>query len=427
MRKLVLSFIVLTTGLIGCKNTTKDTALIDPVVNTLYGKVKGVANPSASVTSFKGIQFAAPPIGEFRWQPPQPPVSWEGIRDASQFGASAVQVKQGSRLPWTEEFMVQNDISEDCLFLNIWTPAKTAKDKLSVLVYIHGGALIEGSGAVDVYDGEELAKKGIIVVTINYRLGVLGYLAHAQLTAESPNKVSGNYGLLDQIEALKWVKENIEAFGGDASRITIAGQSAGAGSVNGILISPQAAGLFHGAITESGTVRYNDRGRMQLLADAEKQGEQFLASREAKTIEELRQLPFEELIKKVEGEPDTRYGRVIDNYYQPADYTTVYAEGKQNDVPFINGYNADETRYIGDTIQSLGEFYPFANDEEKKAAIKLAGQQQVMLNSHLWMEHRASTAKTNAYEYFFTQAIPWPDTRSLGLFIRVKFLMFSIT
>lgn len=186
--------------------STRQSRILDQIIDTKYGKVKGAVNESRTVVSFKGIPYAAPPVGNLRWREPQPPASWKGIRDATRFCSSCIQNRVYTHLPngpWTEEFMVQDSVSEDCLFLNIWTPAKTAAGKLAVLVFIHGGAFLEGSGSVAVYDGEELAKKGIIVVTINYRLGALGFLAHPELTAESPNHVSGNYGFLDQVAALK--------------------------------------------------------------------------------------------------------------------------------------------------------------------------------------------------------------------------------
>ena len=245
---------------------------MNPIVKTQSGLVKGVLNADKSVLSFKGIPFAAPPVGNLRWRAPQEPLPWDGVRQADRFGASAIQIKQGSRNPWTKEFMVQNEISEDCLFLNIWTPGQSSGKKRAVLVYIHGGGFVEGSGGVDVYDGEELSKKGIVVVTINYRLGVLGFLAHPELSAESPHQVSGNYGILDQLAALQWIHRNIASFGGDPSRVTIAGQSAGASSINALILAPQAAGLFHGAITESGTKLMNASQNIPSLADAEKLG-----------------------------------------------------------------------------------------------------------------------------------------------------------
>ncbi len=390
--------------------------LINPVVRTENGYVKGLRNKSQTVTVFKGVPYAAPPVGQFRWREPQPLQQWKGVLNADTFKASAFQIKQGSRLPWTKEFMVQNTISEDCLYLNIWTPAIKRNQKLAVLVFIHGGALIEGSGAIDVYNGEELSKQGIVVVTINYRLGVFGFLAHPELSAESPNHVSGNYGLLDQIAALKWVRANISAFGGNPQRVTIGGQSAGAGSVNALIISPQAAGLFQGAITESGTRYRSDRQFMPMLAVAEKEGVKFAKAKGVNSIEMLREMSAEKLIAADNIQPSIHFGRVIDGYYQPDDIEKVVAEGKQNDTPLLNGFNADETTYTGEkgpTFDSL--YYPTGRDRVNTAE-KLAGQEQYRVNAHLWMELRGKTAKTNGYEYFFTRAIPWPEHPEFGAF-----------
>ncbi len=395
---------------------TTEPRLIDPVVQTESGLLQGVVNQAGNIVSFKGVPFAAPPVGDLRWKEPQPPLQWDSIRDASEFGASAIQVKQGSRLPWTEEFMVQNEISEDCLFLNIWTPAKSAEDKLAVFVYMHGGGYVEGSGAIDVYDGEELAKKGIIVITVNYRLGVLGFLAHPELTAESPHHVSGNYGILDQLAALAWIQKNIAAFGGDPSRVAIAGQSAGAGSVNSLILMPQAASLFQRAITESGTRYSNSFLRMQTLAQAEEQGVEFAESKGASSLAELRSLSGEELIASDPDAPRLRFSPVIDGYYQPTDMMSAFAEGKQNDTPFINGFNAGETRYMGDMGEEFAALYLPDGDTDTTAALALAGQEQTRMNILLWMQYRAKTAKTNAYGYYFARAIPWPEHPEFGAF-----------
>ena len=242
-----------------------------PVVKTHSGAVAGVATSDGAVVSFKGIPFAAPPVGKLRWRAPKPVSAWKQTRKADHFGASCIQGPNSELLPWTKEFMYVTAVNEDCLHLNIWTPKASASARLPVLVYIHGGAFTSGSGDVPVYDGEALARTGMVIITINYRLGVLGFLAHPALTKESEHHSSGNYGLLDQIEALRWVKENIGAFGGDAGRVTIAGQSAGAMSVADLLASPLAKGLFSGAIADSGI---GGRGVPTLtLAEAEKAGD----------------------------------------------------------------------------------------------------------------------------------------------------------
>src|SRR5665213_2829857 len=260
-----------------------------PIVKTLNGTLEGV-NVSG-INEFKGVPFAAPPVGVFRWREPQPVDNWVGVRKAEKFGPRAMQANVFGDMNFRS-----NGMSEDCLYLNVWTPSKTFKDKLPVLVYFFGGGFVAGDGSEPRYDGGSMARKGIVAVTVNYRLGVFGFLAHPELTKESPHHASGNYGLMDQIAALKWVRDNIAKFGGDPKNVTIFGQSAGAVDVNVLMTSPQAKGLFHKAIAESGTVsRVPDDATMRMtglgavmaprsgdtysdaltLAEAEKTGEQL--------------------------------------------------------------------------------------------------------------------------------------------------------
>src|SRR5512133_1745973 len=249
-----------------------------PVINTENGTVSGYK--SGEISIFKGIPFAAPPIGDLRWKAPQPVKNWTGVLKCESFSASPVQRKPVPFMMWTEEFITPPEkLSEDCLYLNIWTPAKQAKEKLPVFVWIYGGGFNSGSAACAVYDGEEMAKKGVIFVSFNYRVGVLGFLVHPELSRESPDKVSGNYGLLDQVAALIWIKKNIAAFGGDPQKVTIGGQSAGSMSVCALVASPLAKGLFHGAIAQSGGI-LNGLARSN-FADAEKSGLAFMEKMKA--------------------------------------------------------------------------------------------------------------------------------------------------
>jgi para-nitrobenzyl esterase len=382
------------------------------------GLISGVKSENSDVLIFKGIPYAAPPVGNLRWRAPQPALAWKGVLTADKFGAAAMQILDRSRLPHTEEFMTQDSVSEDCLFLNLWTPAKTAGDKLPVLVWIHGGGLTEGAGSVKVYDGEELAKKGIIVVTINYRLGVLGFLAHPELTAESPDHVSGNYGLLDQLAALKWVKNNIAAFGGDPGCVTIAGQSAGAGSVRMLSISPLAKGLFHRAVTESGW-SFASR-KTPTLSEAEVKGTEFAKAKGVSTLDELRAMSPKELIAISPNQNTVtimgRFDFNIDGVYLPAGVNETFAAGIQNDTPFMDGLNADETHYRGEQSDAFKALYPSSTEQEATAKLKEAGQEQSRLDTYLWLEYRAKTAKTNGYTYFFDRAIPWPAHPEFGAF-----------
>ena len=409
----IMIFAVLT--IVSCTSRPK---LIGPVVETQSGLVQGMANENGTVMAFKGIPYAAPPVGDLRWKEPQPPLRWDGIRDAGEFCASCIQILRYNHLPggpWTEEFMVQNEISEDCLFLNIWTPAKKASDRLATMVYIHGGAFTEGSGSIDVYDGEEMAKKGIIVITINYRLGAFGFLAHPELTTESPNHVSGNYGILDQVAALRWVRENISAFGGDPARVTIAGQSAGASSVRALIVSPLAKGLFSGAITQSGS-GYTGSGNATMLGDAEANGLKFAEAKGASSLADLRAMPAEDILAQDPGQRGFRFGMVVDNYCITGDYMSVFRAGEQNDTPFMTGLNEGEVRYGGEITDEFYALYPLSPDRDTLAGITIAAQERSRLNAFLWMDYRSKTSKTNGYIYFFDRAIPWPEYPQFGAF-----------
>jgi para-nitrobenzyl esterase len=403
--------------LISC--TSVNDRFKDQLVTTKYGRLKGVLNENGTVISFKGIPYAAPPVGDLRWREPQPPAAWEGIRDAKEFCSSCIQNRVFTHLPhgpWTEEFMVQDSISEDCLFLNLWAPVNAASVKLPVMVYIHGGAFTEGSGSVASYDGEELAAKGIIVITINYRLGALGFLAHPELSAESPHHVSGNYGLLDQVAALEWIRDNIEVFDGDPSRVTIVGQSAGASSVMSLIISPLAKGLFSGAITQSGSSLTGIWGDSKTLAQGEKEGVEFMKVKGAASMAELRAMSPLQIIAKMPEGTGIRFGDILDGYFQADEPVKIFDEGKQNDVAFLTGMNADETWYRGSTADDFKVFFPFISKEEADSAAKLAGQEQTRLDTWLWLEYRAKTSKTSSYEYFFDRAIPWPEHPEFGAF-----------
>ncbi|MBN1158372.1 MAG: carboxylesterase family protein [Bacteroidales bacterium] len=416
--------ILIILALLSKTSCTKKQKLIDDTVQTKYGLVKGLANESGTVMTFKGIPYATPPVGDLRWREPQTPASWDGVRDASSFCSSCMQFPPMNFGPYTDEFTKLDSLSEDCLFLNIWTPAKTVSDKLAVLVYIHGGGFSGGSGSIVIYDGEELAKNGIIVITINYRVGPLGFLSHPELTAESPNHASGNYGILDQIAALKWVKENIAAFGGDPDRVTIAGQSAGAMSVNVLIASPLAKGLFQRAIAQSGSSYTGTfSGASLALNQAEIQGVEFAKMRGASSLAELRAMSAEQIL----GPPPTlfppsgpQFGTVIDGYAITDNCLNIFEKGEQNDVPFITGFNSGETsltgEFEGETAKTFFTLYPLGPEGDTVLAKNEAAQEQMRLNAFLWMEQRAKTAKTKGFIYYFDQAIPWPEHPEFGAF-----------
>ena len=264
------------------------------------GQVEGIRGNNPRFTIYKGIPYAAPPVGELRWKKPQPPAAWEGIRRCTEFSPASHQCERwGDGDTWADDFCQYEPVrSEDCLYLNVWTPAAEGEHDLPVFVWYHGGAFANGNGAEIHIDGEGYCKRGIVFVSVNYRLGALGYLAHPELSAESPDHVSGNYGLYDQIAALTWVKENIEAFGGDPNCITIGGQSAGAGTCLELCVSPLTEGLFQRMIIQSGFIC---SGQSNCVPPSMKEGEDYGVSfaREygCTSIEEMRQIPAEEFGK----------------------------------------------------------------------------------------------------------------------------------
>lgn len=411
-------------------------ATIRQPIHTQSGAVMGVQGALPGITVFKGIPYAAPPVGELRWKPTQPPADWHGVLKADHFGANCPQSITNERKPWTTEFMAHGETSENCLFLNIWTPAKSAAAKLPVLVWAHGGAYTEGSGAVPAYDGEGLASKGIVVVTINYRLGIFGFLAHPELSSESEHHSSGNYGLLDQVAALNWVVRNIAAFGGDPSRVTFAGQSAGAGSVHLLSISPLARGLFQRAIAESGSRAFTDPGvprspmALKKLADAEQEGLRFAEDLGAKTLKQLRAMTWEQLSAK--KSPLMR--PVLDGWVIPEGYADAYAHGSLNDVPFLTGCNADEDgaephpnitleefhtraqQRFGALADEFLQLYPAATDAEAAAAQNEAARDYTRTTMYLWAIARLQSGRAKVFTYFWNHPLPGPDQEKYGAF-----------
>lgn len=311
-----------------------------PPVSVTGGQISGSDN--GEVRTWFGVPFAAPPVGSLRWRPPQPVVPWQGVMETTAFSPACRQT-----VTW-----ISNPQSEDCLYLNIWAPEKA--EKLPVIVWIHGGGYFGGTGAQPLYDGTRLTKKGVIVVTINYRLGVFGFLATPELTAESPDHASGNQGILDQIAALAWVKANIAAFGGDPDRVTIMGESAGANSVAVLIASPAAKGLFQRAIAESGNYSVPLDASENARADhktAEAEGQAFLKAQGAATIADLRHMDADSLIRQ------TWSPRVIvDGHVLHEDMTTTYCHHRQNDVPILVGWNADEGKDLAPEILGTGDF-----------------------------------------------------------------------
>jgi para-nitrobenzyl esterase len=399
-------------------------AAIAAPVRVEQGLLAGAPGTDPSVTVYKGVPFAAPPVGELRWRAPRPALPWQGVRKADQFGPNCIQVMRDGLGPWTKEYQAQGTTSEDCLHLNIWTAARSAKEKRPVLVYFHGGAFTDGSGNVPVYDGEGLAKKGIVVVTVNYRVGVLGFMAHPELTKESERKASGNYGLLDQVAALEWVKKNIAAFGGDPAQVTIGGQSAGASSVHALTASPLAKGLFIRAMPQSGSnVR---QGRGQSLADAEKAGVKYAESKGATTLAALRALTPDQILAG-----GTRFFPIVDGWFLPKSADEIFAAGEGSDVPTLTGWCADEgsfnddygklpaaefrkrmTQQAGAQAEEILKLYATASDAESAESQKAVSRDRGMVSMYLW----ATNHKSKVYTYFLTHETPGPTQGRYGAF-----------
>ena len=331
----------------------------NPVLQIEGGQVQGVVTDAPGVIVYRGIPFAAPPVGDLRWREPQPVIPWDGVRIADTFSAPAVQANHGPG-QWTPEFFYDGDpeFSEDCLYLNVWTPAagKPSK-KLPVCLWIHGGGYNAGWGHEPEMDGEEWAKHGCILVTCNYRLQLLGFLTHPLLSAESPNGVSGNYGMLDQIAALKWVKANIAQFGGDPDKITIMGQSAGAASIKTMVTSPLSKDLIAGAIIQSGGgLNVNPAPTAGALKAGEADGKKLMDWAGCETLEQMRAIPAKEVIKlaaKYMEETGERINPgmrpVTDGYALPMSFDEAALANKIADVPYMIGGTLDDMGNLGGT------------------------------------------------------------------------------
>jgi para-nitrobenzyl esterase len=388
------------------------------VVKTDAGLVSGSTNITGDVHIFKGIPFAAPPVGDLRWKEPQPVKPWDGVRQCTAFSASPMQGKPDEFGVYTREFLIPYElISEDCLYLNVWTGAKSSAEKQPVLVYIYGGGFGSGGAAVPIYDGEATAKKGVIFVVINYRVGIFGFFAHPELTKESGHSASGNYGLMDQLAALKWVKQNIAAFGGDLDNVTIAGQSAGSMSVNCLVASPLGKGLFQKAIAESGASFIAGPFGGTTLQQAEQDGEKVVKAIGVNSIAEMRNKPASELVNKSQSRP------IIDGYVLPRSIAQIFDEGKENDVPLLTGWNEDDA-FVG-KLKSAADYknqiraqygikanaflqlYPANTDAEAETSqIRINRDQIFGVQNYTWANIQSEKGHSKVYVYRFTRRLP---------------------
>ncbi|HKG14667.1 MAG TPA: carboxylesterase family protein [Pyrinomonadaceae bacterium] len=393
-------------------------------VKTADGVVVGVGRRGSGVRAFKGVPFAEAPTGELRWKEPRPVKSWKGVRAATKFGPRCMQAPIFGDMNFRSGGM-----SEDCLYLNVWTPARSGREKLPVLVYFYGGGFVAGSGDEPRYDGASMAAKGIVAVTVNYRLGVFGFMAHPELTKESPHNASGNYALLDQTAALRWVQRNIAAFGGDPKRVTIAGESAGSVSVSAQTASPLSKDLIAGAIGESGSI-IATLGAVP-LSQAEAAGTKFASELSAPTLAALRALSTRQVLDAATRGGFASIGRfpiTVDGYFFPEDPAAIFAAGRQAHVPLLVGWNTEEMTWLallqgkeptrenyeasvralyGANAAEVLNAYPASTRAEViAAATDLAGDRFIAYSTWKWAELHAKTGAGRVYRYLYARPRP---------------------
>ncbi|MSQ70290.1 MAG: carboxylesterase family protein [Betaproteobacteria bacterium] len=421
------------------------TARNEEPVRTEGGLLSAVPTADGVVRAFKGVPYARPPLGALRWQPPQPVEAWQSVRRADRFPPRCVQPDRPEK---SVSYYGPEAQSEDCLYLNVWTGASSAAERRPVMVWFHGGAYYIGSGALPIFDGEQLARNGVVLITVNYRLGKLGFLAHPDLSKESAQRVSGNYGLMDQIAALRWVRDNIAAFGGDPQRVTIFGQSAGSTSVACHMISPLSKGLFQRAIGQSGGIfgpiagSTNTGDTTQSLQGAEQKGLEWARAIGAASAAELRAKSAEDLqlarpgqaagaagvsdpAKSPMGAFDTAWA-IVDGYVLPDSGYDVFGRGAQNDVPLLTGSTAREGATMlsvkslqayaelvraeyGDRADALLKLYPAQSDEEAgEMSQAVLADRTFNWQNWTWVRRQAQTGKSKAFYYRFSKVPPFP-------------------
>jgi para-nitrobenzyl esterase len=419
------------------------TAFAADQVKTVSGVLESTAAPKDGVRSFKGIPFAAAPVDDLRWKEPQPVKNWTDVRNADQFGARCMQRAGG------DYWFRSNGVSEDCLYLNVWTPAKPGSGKLPVLVYIFGGGFQNGDGSEYRYDGESMARKGIVVVTVNYRLGIFGFFSHPDLTKESAHHASGNYGMLDQVAALEWVQKNIAAFGGDPKHVTVGGESAGSISVSALMASPLSKNLMAAALGESGALIATLPPKA--LTDTEKDGVTFAEKAGAASISALRALTADkimELTAPAGGRggrgappapgapppaPTLSFGVNLDGYFLPKTLPQIFEAGEQAKIPLLAGSNSAEQGansvlgqseptvdnfaaaihrlYPNNADEVLKVYAPTTPDEVIQAATDLASARFIALGTWKWDELQAKTGHKPVYRFYYSRVRP----RYLGM------------
>ncbi|HEY3853739.1 MAG TPA: carboxylesterase family protein [Verrucomicrobiae bacterium] len=398
-------------------------------INTPDGALEGAAVADGKVHVFKGIPYAAPPVGPLRWKPPQPLTPWQGVRKATDFGPQAMQARIYSDMIFRDA-----GPSEDCLYLNVWAPANSSSAKLPVMVWIHGGGFAAGASSEPRQDGVKLCQKGVIVVSMNYRMGIFGFFEHPELTKESEHGASGNYGLMDMVASLQWVKRNISAFGGDPDNVTIFGESAGSFAVSALMASPLSQGLFNRAIGESGAF-FGNTLKLDNRENAEDSCVKFAtAALGGSSLEMLRNTPAKKLLDTSRTLPMATFDPIIDGYFFPSDAISIFAAGKQSHVALLGGWNRDEGNYKGYfgkkklDLEHYAEiakakFAASADDflkaysattvaEAKRAAQDYNGDQFIAFGTWKWMEIQLKTGGSPVYRYEFENTMPLPSDAS---------------
>jgi len=399
-------------------------AMNDPV-KTNAGLIAGTSGTTTDTRVFKGIPFAAPPVGDLRWRPPQPPAQWTGVRRAGKFGDVCVQPKGVGRLNVSVDLPDSPPASEDCLYLNVWTAARSASERRPVMVWIFGGAYTESAGSSPHNDGEALARQGVVVVTFNYRLGPFGFFSHPELTKESGHDASGNQALMDAMAALLWVQTNIAGFGGDPRNVTIFGESAGAAMAAGLVGSPRAGGLFRRAISESGAWMGLGMAAMRTRQQAEQPaGRRGAPAPPLTALAELRAKSADEIARTFSGA-----GMIVDGWVIPEDESLTLAQGRQQPVDVLVGSNKDEGTFAGNTTAAVWsgrvrqrwgdladdylKLYPAGSDEEATRSAQTAFRDEMAWHMRLYASLQSKRAKS-AYWYFFTHEPPYaPNARNL--------------
>jgi para-nitrobenzyl esterase len=414
-----LSGLLLSVAILAASTLPAAAQTTEPV-RTTGGLVEGTTAASG-VRVFRGIPFAAPPVDELRWREPQPVQPWTGVRRARQFGPRCMQTAVFGDMGFRS-----SGVSEDCLYLNVWTPARSADERRPVLVYFYGGGFVAGDGSEPRYDGESMARLGIVSITVNYRLGVFGFMAHPELTRESPHGASGNQGFLDQAAALRWVRENIAAFGGDPARVTIAGESAGSISVSAQMASPLARDLIAGAIGESGG-HFNPALPPAPLPEGEANGVSFMQALGASSLAELRDLSSQEILDGSVKHGIWAFRSVIDGYFLPSSTEEIFVAGEQARVPLLVGWNSEEMNYrallgqrpatpegytaavrelYGELADEVLKLYPARNEEEVlDSATDLASDRFISYSTWKWADVHARTRQP-VFRYFYEHPRP---------------------